>query len=285
TVEQLLAQKFDKIFFTGSADKGKLLLQAAAKHLTPVTLELGGKNPLIIAKDFNPKLIKRIVWGKFLNAGQTCLAPDYALVHKDTVYSFLASLDQCITQFYGNYPVESNSLAKIINQNHFERLKKIIDNNTNKLVFGGSYNESALKIAPTVLKFYIDEFTINDEIFGPILPIIIYENEEDINKFVNQYSNPLVYYIFSNNKSLINKLSSEITCGAVSINECLMHGGNPNLPFGGVGTSGMGKYHGYHSLLCFSNQKTIFKKSSWGNISFKFPPYNVNKLKWIKKFI
>lgn len=284
-VEDLLSQKFDKVFFTGSAKKGKMVLQAAAKHLTPVTLELGGKNPLIIAKDFNPKLIKRIVWGKFLNAGQTCLAPDYALVHKDAFSSFLANIDDCITKFYGDNPVESNTLAKIVNQNHFERLKRIIDNNTNKIVLGGLYNENDLKIAPSILKYSINDFDVHDEIFGPILPVIIYENEDNIKQIISKYPNPLTCYIFSDNISLINKLSRDISCGAVSVNECLMHGGNPNLPFGGIGNSGMGKYHGYHSLLCFSNQKTIFLKNNWGDLFLKFPPYTSSKLKWLKKLL
>ena len=284
-VKKLLTLKFDKIFFTGSVEKGKSVYKAAAKHLTPVTLELGGKNPLIVDKSANLKLIKRIVWGKFLNAGQTCLAPDYALVHKDILDSFTQQFTLQLKAFYGSKPLESDSLASIVNKLHFKRLNQILIDKSTQIIAGGSVNEQTLKIAPTLLKFNISEFDLEDEIFGPILPIISYQDDIEVLNFVKRYPNPLVSYAFTSRKSFIHILSSQSRTGAISFNDCLMHGANPNLPFGGVGSSGIGKYHGYHSLLSFSNQKTIFKKNAWGDIKLKFPPYTKSKLKWLKKLV
>ena len=284
-VEKLLEEKFDKVFFTGSEEKGKLVYAAAAKQLTPVTLELGGKNPLIVDKTIDLSLVRRIVWGKFLNAGQTCLAPDYALVHQDIFDDFVKAVVCQIKQFYGNTPVDSSSLTRIINTPHFKRLLSVMDDNKLELIHGGTSDEKTLKIAPTLLKLDMLDFTLDEEIFGPILPIITYRKVDEIITFIEKYPTPLVTYVFSSTKATIDFIKEQIHCGAVSINDCLMHGANPNLPFGGIGSSGIGKYHGLHSLLCFSNQKTVFKKSRFFEISLKFPPYTKKSLRWLKKLI
>ncbi|HRG36726.1 MAG TPA: aldehyde dehydrogenase, partial [Chitinophagales bacterium] len=241
---QLLEHKFDYIFFTGSPDVGRQIYQAAAKHLTPVTLELGGKSPCFVDETFNTNWgIKRIVWGKCTNAGQTCVAPDYVLVDKKVKQKFIELFAQTVKEFYGENPQASPDFGRIINEKHFLRLSRFIDKGN--VVVGGQTDIANLYIAPTLLDgVSVDDEVMNEEIFGPILPIIEYEKLDDAIKFVNSRNKPLALYIYSDDKMYQERILNETSSGNASINECLMHVGQFELPFGGVGESGIGAYHG-----------------------------------------
>jgi len=278
----LLDLKFDKIFFTGSTSVGKIIYKAAAKHLTPVTLELGGKSPTFVLADADIKMTaKRMVWAKFLNAGQTCVAPDYVLVDKTIEAQFMDALKTELD----NYPKTSNeqkeNYLKIINTSHFDRLSKLI--NHNNVCFGGIIDREARFISPTVLKnISFEDDIMKDEIFGPILPVIAFTNLDDVVKKVKQRSKPLSCYIYSKNRKVINKLLKEISFGGGAINDSIMHLSNSNLPFGGVGLSGMGTYHGKYGFETFSHKKSILDKPFWLELNIKYAPYTKNKLKLIK---
>ncbi len=281
----LLDLKFDKIFFTGSTSVGKIIYKAAAKHLTPVTLELGGKSPTFVLADADIKMTaKRMVWAKFLNAGQTCVAPDYVLVDKTIEAQFMDALKTELD----NYPKTSNeqkeNYLKIINTSHFDRLSKLI--NHNNVCFGGIIDREARFISPTVLKnISFEDDIMKDEIFGPILPVIAFTNLDDVVKKVKQRSKPLSCYIYSKNRKIINKLLKEISFGGGAINDSIMHLSNSNLPFGGVGLSGMGTYHGKYGFETFSHKKSILDKPFWLEPNIKYAPYTKNKLKLIKWFL
>ena len=278
----LLDLKFDKIFFTGSTSVGKIIYKAAAKHLTPVTLELGGKSPTFVLADADIKMTaKRMVWAKFLNAGQTCVAPDYVLVDKTIEAQFMDALKTELD----NYPKTSNeqkeNYLKIINTSHFDRLSKLI--NHNNVCFGGIIDREARFISPTVLKnISFEDDIMKDEIFGPILPVITFTNLDDVVKKVKQRSKPLSCYIYSKNRKIINKLLKEISFGGGAINDSIMHLSNSNLPFGGVGLSGMGTYHGKYGFETFSHKKSILDKPFWLELNIKYAPYTKNKLKLVK---
>ncbi|MCD6544447.1 MAG: aldehyde dehydrogenase [Flavobacteriaceae bacterium] len=279
---ELLENKFDKIFFTGSINVGKIVYQAAAKHLTPVTLELGGKSPTFVMADCNIKVtVQRIVWAKFLNAGQTCVAPDYILVEKSIENEFLAALKNEIDKFHKNNNNIDDNYLRIINANNFERLNNLID--SDKLYCGGIINKENRFISPTVLKgVTFDDKIMKDEIFGPILPIIPFSNLDEMIKEVKERSKPLSCYIYSKNKKVINKLLKEISFGGGAINDSMMHLTNDELPFGGVGFSGIGNYHGKAGFDSFSHQKSILHKSFWYESSIKYPPYSDFKIKLMK---
>lgn len=282
--QSLLEKRWDFIFFTGSVFVGKIVAQAAAKHLTPLTLELGGKNPCIIDESADLEIAaKRIVWSKFLNAGQTCIAPDYILVQAKEKYNFVELLKQEITKAYGENPEESTDFARIINTKNWQRLQAMID--PSKVIFGGISNEESQYISPTLL----DEPDLNsevmkDEIFGPILPIISYHDEKDIERVISKYDKPLSLYVFSENKKFAEKIISKYSFGGGCVNDCIIHFSNKRLPFGGVGHSGIGAYHGKYSFDCFSHQKAIVKKPTWGDNPVRYAPYK-NKLKYIKKLL
>jgi len=280
---EILKLKFDKIFFTGSTTVGKIVYKAAAEHLTPVTLELGGKSPVIVTKEANIEVAaKRIVWGKFLNAGQTCVAPDYILVEESVKEQFLEMLRKYINEF--KYEPNSEQYTRIINKKNFERLTKLI--NPERVYFGGNFNEKNLHIEPTILNNVSWEDRImQEEIFGPILPVISFTNFHQALNSVLALEKPLSAYIFTNNNEEKNLFTQKLSFGGGCINDVVMHLGNDNLPFGGVGNSGMGSYHGKFGFETFSHQKAVLDRATWGEPYLKYPPYSENKIKWIKKLL
>ncbi|MFC0425678.1 aldehyde dehydrogenase [Chryseobacterium scophthalmum] len=280
---ELLKLKFDKIFFTGSTKIGNIVYKAAAENLTPVVLELGGKSPAIITKDANLEVAaKRIVWGKFLNAGQTCVAPDYLLVEESIQEQFLEMLRKNIQQF--KYEPQSEHYTKIINQKNLQRLIKLIEQD--KTYFGGNYDEEKRYIEPTILTNinWKDE-VMQEEIFGPILPVISFTNFNLILNEIIELEKPLAAYLFTNNSEEKENFKNKISFGGGCINDVIMHLGNENLPFGGVGNSGIGNYHGKFGFETFSHQKAILERATWGEPNIKYPPYSEKKLSWIKRFL
>ncbi len=281
---ELIHAPVDYIFFTGSVPVGKIVMKAAAERLTPITLELGGKSPTIVHKDANIEIAaKRIAWGKFLNTGQTCIAPDYVYVHEEVKESFLAELKKVIHQFYGEIPLESEDYGKIINERHFDRLVDLIDQD--KLLIGGEVDKETLYIAPTVLENVTwEDPVMADEIFGPILPVLTYTDLNETLKVINEKPKPLALYIFSESEVIQSIVIDKVSFGGGCINDTLSHVINPNMPFGGVGSSGMGCYHGKDSFMTFSHRKAIHKKSTKFEMGLAFPPYK-NKLTLIKKLM
>jgi aldehyde dehydrogenase (NAD+) len=282
TTQALLAEKYDKIFFTGSIPVGKIIYEAAAKHLTPVTLELGGKSPTFVFADADIKMTaQRIVWAKFFNAGQTCVAPDYILVEKSIEESLLTAMRAEIEKRYSDLTEIGNNYTQIINSKNYERLASLIDKT--KVYCGGHTNIEKLLIEPTILKHVnFEDEIMEDEIFGPILPVINFTNIEDAVSAVKSKPKPLSCYIYSKNKKVINKLLHEISFGGGAINDSMMHLSNMNLPFGGVGSSGIGNYHGKYGFDCFSHQKSILHKSFIFELEVKYAPYTNFKLKLVK---
>lgn len=279
--QQLLAQKFDYIFFTGSHSVGKIVMEAAAKQLMPVTLELGGKSPCIVDTKINLKeTAKRIVWGKFINAGQTCVAPDYLLVNSQIKSELLPAIGQVITEFYGENPANSPDYARIISEKHFDRLSSFL--REGKLVFGGQISREDLYISPTIIEqVSVDQSLMQEEIFGPILPVLEYQSLEEAIAFINQRPHPLALYLFSNDKEQQQQVIENTISGGICINDTVMHLGVLGLPFGGIGNSGIGNYHGKASFDTFSHYKSILKRSFWLETNLRFPPYQ-GKLKWLK---
>ena len=280
---EILKLKFDKIFFTGSTKVGKIVYKAAAENLTPVTLELGGKSPAIVTKNADLDIAaKRIVWGKFLNAGQTCVAPDYILAHENIQNELLEKLKFYINKF--NYEANSEQYTKIINQKNFNRLVKLI--NYDKIYIGGNFEENNLYIEPTILQNidWNDE-VMKEEIFGPILPVIAFNDFDYILNEILQHEKPLAAYLFSNNSKEKENFTNTLSFGGGCINDVVMHLGNEKLPFGGVGNSGIGSYHGKYGFETFSHQKAILDKKTWGEPDLKYPPYSQNKIKWMKKLL
>lgn len=280
--QDLLEQKFDYIFFTGSVAVGKLVMEKASKYLTEVTLELGGKSPCIVDEKCNLDLAcKRIVWGKYLNAGQTCVAPDYILVNKNIHDEFVQRVKEYISIYYYQNNHLSKDFPQIINDKHLTRLTGLI--NYKKVVFGG--NIKGRVIEPTVMDnvTYSDNI-MKEEIFGPIMPIIEYDNIDNVIYELQRLSKPLALYIFSERKDVINKVLTKTSSGGACVNDCIMHLTNDALPFGGVGESGMGSYHGLKSFETFSHYKSVFEKGKM-EINLKYPPYSEKKLKTAKKIL
>ena len=282
TTTELLQQKWDKIFFTGSTPVGKIIYKAAAENLTPVTLELGGKSPTFVLADCNIKITaKRIVWAKFLNAGQTCIAPDYLLVEKRVETKLLEALKKEIEDFYPHSENINENYVQIVNERNFNRLAQLIP--TDKIYHGGEVNPENRSIAPTLLRnIGFEDHIMQDEIFGPILPIIAFENLEDVIKKVKEKEKPLSLYIYSINKKVIKKILHEISFGGGAINESLVQMSNPNLPFGGVGASGIGNYHSKTGFDTFTHYKSILHKTSWLEPNIKFTPFTELKSKILK---
>lgn len=281
----LLEQRFDYIFFTGGTEIGRYIYQAAAKHLTPVTLELGGKSPCFVDETFNTNWgIKRIVWGKFTNAGQTCVAPDYILVDKKAKQKFVELFAKTTKEFFGENPQQSPDYGRIINEKHFLRLARLLEKGN--ILMGGQTDIKDLYIAPTLLDgLSVEDPVMQEEIFGPILPVIEYEKLDDAINFVNSRNKPLALYIFSDDKMYQERILNETSSGNASINECLMHVGQFELPFGGVGESGIGAYHGKLSFDTFSHLKGVLKKSTLSDLKQRFPPYTESGTNLIKKLI
>jgi len=280
--QQLLKNRFDKIFFTGSTAVGKIVARAAAEHLCPVVLELGGKSPCIVAEDADIEVsAKRIVWGKFINAGQTCVAPDYVLAHKNVRTLLIHKMSKYITEFYGDNPQKSEDYPRIINQKHFDRLKNYLKKAT--IVKGGETDEKERYIAPTILdKVQWEDAVMQEEIFGPILPVLEFEHFEEVLEKIQGFEKPLALYYFGKNEREQEEVLEKISFGGGCINDTVMHLANPNLSFGGVGDSGMGTYHGKFSFDTFTHYKSVMKKPFWLDIPLRYAPYK-DKLGFIQQ--
>lgn len=282
--QSLLEEKFDYIFFTGSPAVGHTVMEAAARHLTPLTLELGGKSPCIVDETADISLAaKRIIWGKLLNAGQTCIAPDYILVHKNVKSALIAEMKKTILHFYGQEPQKDPSYPCIINQKHFDRLRMLMKDGT--IVQGGNINPETRQIAPTIIEgIHAHSPIMQEEIFGPLLPVLSFENIADARSFVAERPKPLALYLFSRNKAVIAQTMKELSFGGGCINDTITHIANPNLPFGGVGESGMGQYHGYRSFEIFTHQKAVLQKSNIFDVPLRYPPFK-DDLSLLKKIM
>jgi aldehyde dehydrogenase (NAD+) len=282
---ELLKLKFDKIFFTGSTEVGKIVYQAAAKNLTPVTLELGGKSPTFVLHDCNIAItVKRIVWSKFLNAGQTCVAPDYILVDERIKSKFLEALKSEIKTYFPDQLVLRDNYTQIINDRHFNRLNKLIDKN--RVFIGGDSDKSQRYLEPTLLQdITFDDDIMKEEIFGPILPVVSFSNLNEVIQKVKKLPKPLSCYIYSNDKKAINKVLTELSFGSGSINDSVVQLSNSNLPFGGVGASGMGTYHGDKGFETFSHYKSILHRFTWFEPSLKYFPYTKLKSRLLDLFL
>lgn len=283
----LLNSPVDYIFFTGSINVGKIVMQAAAKRLTPVTLELGGKSPVIIENSANLKIAsQRIAWGKLMNCGQTCVAPDYVLVPNELKDEFLLRLKETINEFYGEEIIKNKDYGRIVNDRHIQRLKKIIEKDKKYLFMGGTIDEKQRYIEPTILS--LDNFeaaSMQEEIFGPILPVIGYSDIGQALAYINSHDKPLALYVFSENQKAIDSIINNTASGGVAINETISHIINPNLPFGGIGSSGIGNYHGEYSFNTFSHQRSCLRKTTKLKLNLIYPPFNVKKLKNVKSIL
>ena len=281
----LLAQRFDYIFFTGGVNVGKLVMEKASAHLTPVTLELGGKSPCVIDESANLKLAaRRLAFGKYLNCGQTCVAPDYVLVHEKVKERFLEYVKEEITHMYGRKPLENPDYGKIINRKHFDRLLGLIDES--KLVFGGESSEETLQIAPSVLdRVTPEDAVMQEELFGPLLPLLTVRSMDEALAFVNARPKPLAFYIFTQNKSVEQMFLRRASFGGGCVNDTIIHLATSAMGFGGVGNSGMGSYHGKKSFETFSHEKSIVKKYTWLDLPMRYQPYTKQKDKMIRTFL
>lgn len=283
--QELLKEKFDYIFYTGSTKIGKIVMESAAKNLTPVTLELGGKSPCIVDEKCNVELAaKRIAYGKILNSGQTCVAPDYVFVHQNVKEQFLNCLIKYLKNFLGENALNNSDYPKIINEMQFNRIISLIDKE--HVIYGGGYNRNILKIEPTILT--IKDMTskvMQEEIFGPILPIIGYNNLDYIINYININPKPLALYLFTNNKKIEKRILKEVSYGGGCINDTIIHLANKRLGFGGVGNSGIGEYHGKFSFDTFSHYKSIIKKSNHIDLPVRYHPYSKMKEKLIRMFM
>jgi aldehyde dehydrogenase (NAD+) len=281
----VLEQRYDLIFFTGSPTLGKIVMTKAAQHLTPVVLELGGKSPCIVENDANFAVAaQRICFGKFLNAGQTCIAPDHLFVHRDVKNAFLIKLADCIRRFYGENPEVSSDFGRIINHSQFDRLIRLM-NSAGTIFHGGRSNREDRFIEPTL----IDGITYNDpimqeEIFGPLLPVLTYEKLEEVISQITDHEKPLALYFFSASKRKRDLLLSSTSSGGGCVNDTIMHVANARMPFGGVGNSGMGCYHGRFSFDTFSHHRSILQKTTLFNLTIPYPPYG-NKLRYTKRIL
>ncbi|MBH1939511.1 aldehyde dehydrogenase [Mobilitalea sibirica] len=282
--QNLLEERFDYIFFTGSVAVGKVVMEAAAKHLTPISLELGGKSPCIVDETANLELAaKRIVWGKYLNSGQTCVAPDYLLVHKSIKEELVSRMKKYITSFYGKEPHNNKEYPKIINEKHYRRLLGLVKDS--HIVVGGRGNDLTHQIEPTMLdQVNWNSAVMGEEIFGPILPILEFEDLREVVVEINKHPKPLALYFFTNDKTHERYVLKHTSYGGGCINDTVVHLATSHMPFGGVGESGMGGYHGKASFDTFSHKKSVLKKSNLIDIPLRYPPYK-NHLKLLKKIM
>lgn len=283
-LQSLLTLPFDHIFFTGSPRVGQIVYEAAAKNLTPVTLELGGKSPTIIDKTANLKVAsERICFGKFLNAGQTCVAPDYILIDETVKSDFIEALQKTLIEFYSKNPQSSPDFGRIVNLKHFNRLNQLIESHRHQIVYGGETDQNDLYIAPTIMhQVTSDDLIMQEEIFGPILPILSYRNLDEAISYVQSKPKPLSLYLFSEDENTTNRILNELSFGSGAINDTILQLANPKLPFGGVGRSGIGRYHGRYSFDTFSHEKPYIFKTTKLETALLFPPYK-GKLKYIKQ--
>ena len=281
----LLREHWDHIFYTGNATVGRIVMAAAAKHLTPVTLELGGKSPCIVDDSADlDTAARRIVYGKFFNAGQTCVAPDYVLVHEHVHDALINRMVSTIREFYGDDPKQSPDFARIVNERHHARLIRLLRDSD--VVTGGEADASDHYIAPTILKNVKEaDAVMQEEIFGPILPVISVPGVESAIAFVNRHAKPLALYLFARDAGVQGRVLAGTSAGGTTFNHIWLHLGVPELPFGGVGESGMGAYHGRRSFETFSHRRAVLKKSKFPDPPLLFPPYSARKLRWIKKLL
>lgn len=281
---ELLKRPFDHIFFTGSPQVGRIVMEAAAKQLVPVTLELGGKSPCIVHKDARLALAaKRVVYGKLTNAGQTCVAPDYLLVHKEAKAELLKEIANAVEAFYGQEPLRDPDYGRIVNERHYRRLLGYLEEG--RIAYGGQTDDEALQIAPTLLEgVSTNSRVMREEIFGPILPVLEYETTEELLAIVRANPKPLALYVFSENARFQQDIIREVPFGGGCVNDTLMHLGTPYLPFGGVGTSGLGSYHGEHGFRTFSHYKSVLKQTSRFDFPFRYPKAK-NGLNIIRKLL
>lgn len=284
TSQQLLKQPFDFIFFTGSTIVGKVIQKAAAEQLIPTVLELGGKSPCIVDESADIKqAARRIMWGKTINAGQTCIAPDYLLVHESIKEALVQNMKQAVQAFYGNNILENQEYPKIVQQAQYERLTTLMQQG--KIIWGGGFDAKNLKIEPTLIELHDTENTLmQEEIFGPLLPILTYKTAKEALEIIHKNPKPLSMYIFSKRKNFIKEIKENVLCGGITINDTLMQFTNANLPFGGAGPSGIGAYHGKQSFITFSHQRAVMKRGTWLDIPLRYPPYG-NKLNLLKMLL
>ncbi|MFD2117472.1 aldehyde dehydrogenase [Paenibacillus yanchengensis] len=284
TSTALLTERFDYIFYTGGEQVGKIVMEAAAKHLTPVSLELGGKSPCIVHEDANLALAaKRIAWGKFMNAGQACVAPDYIYIHQSVQQAFTEHLIRAIQLLYGEQPLQNENYAHIVSERHFDRLVAMMQEPT--IAYGGQYDRTTQAIAPTILTEVSRQQPImQEEIFGPLLPMLTYDDLHTVITEVRQHEKPLALYVFSESKQVQSCTMNELSFGGGCINDTVYHFTNPYLPFGGVGNSGIGAYHGQHSFQLFSHQKAVLRQTTKFDIPFRYPNLK-NGLRLIKMFL
>lgn len=283
--EALLDQRFDYIFFTGGVTVGRLVLEKAAKYLTPVTLELGGKSPCIIDKAADIKLAaKRVAFGKLINSGQTCVAPDYLVVHKSIKEEFLNHLSREIKKMLGKEPLDNSNYPKIINEKHFRRVLGLIEGE--KVILGGNYREESCQIAPTILDdISLQSPVMQEEIFGPVLPVLTYETREEIKEIITSFEKPLAFYLFTEDEEMKQWILSSFSFGGGCINDTIMHLATPYMPFGGVGYSGMGGYHGEAGFKTFSHTKSVLKSKAGPDMPLRYQPYTAAKDKVIRLFL
>lgn len=280
---ELLKQKFDHIFYTGNGGVGKIVMTAAAAHLTPVTLELGGKSPCVIFADADLKMAaKRIVWGKFTNAGQTCVAPDYLLLEEGIKDQFIGHMKNVLNEFFGN-DYKRAEYTRIINHRHFDRLEKLLFNE-DKIILNGERDRDAKLIAPTILEATVNSASMQDEIFGPILPIMSFKEKHEIIDVIKKHPNPLAAYLYSTDPQKMNWFEGSISAGGICINDNLLHMADMNLPFGGVGPSGMGRYRGKFGFDTFTHYKPVLRRFNFLDIPLRYPPFS-NKLAKIKAIL
>jgi len=282
--QELLAQPFDKIFFTGSTRVGKIVMEAAAKHLTPVTLELGGKSPAVVHHDADLEVaVRRIWWGKTVNAGQTCVAPDYLLIHESVKNEFVDLSKKTLNHFFPEGYHAGDNYTRIVNHSHFDRITGLLKN-VNYLIEGVTNRDERI-IGPTLVDGVdLNHPLMEEEIFGPVLPVLNYKTNEEALEILAEKKNPLALYLFTNDSDFEKLIIKNVSFGGGCINETIAHLGNPNLPFGGVGSSGMGSYHGKQSYLTFSRAKSVMNKPSWPDPDLRYPPYQ-GKLEWVKKLL
>ena len=286
--QELLSQKFDYIFFTGSERVGRIVMKAAAENLTPVTLELGGKSPVIIEKTANIKeAARRIAWGKLMNAGQTCVAPDYVLVDESRKQQFLTEMKTAFSHLYGKEIKENPDFGRIVNKQHMERLQKILEQDAKYLFCGGEADALQRYIEPAILDLGKDQnaASMQEELFGPILPVLSYHKLEDAVRFVNKRAKPLALYLFTKKRSAERFVLERVSSGGVCVNDTISHLINPDLPFGGVGASGMGQYHGKYSFDTFTHEKSVFYKPADWNLPVCYPPFTKGKMNLVKFFL
>ncbi|WP_085053161.1 aldehyde dehydrogenase [Staphylococcus aureus] len=283
--QTLIHLPFDYVFFTGSENVGKIVYQAASENLVPVTLEMGGKSPVIVDETANIKVAsERICFGKFTNAGQTCVAPDYILVHESVKDDLITALSKTLREFYGQNIQQSPDYGRIVNLKHYHRLTSLLNSEQMNIVFGGHSDEDERYIEPTLLDHVTSDSAImQEEIFGPILPILTYQSLDEAIAFIHQRPKPLSLYLFSEDENATQRVINELSFGGGAINDTLMHLANPKLPFGGVGASGMGRYHGKYSFDTFTHEKSYIFKSTRLESGVHLPPYK-GKFKYIKAF-